>query len=225
MIETGTDVIASHIVWDWNGTLLNDNDAVLAAVNDVCAGFGRPALTLEQWREVYMRPVLKCYEQVLARTFTAAEWAEVDRLYHQRYDQLFSTCALAEGAVDLLKAWRDSGRTQSLLSMWFHNQLVPAVADFGLDDLFQRVDGLRSEVGGDSKAEHLAQHIEAQGLNPASVVLIGDVVDDALAAAEVGTGCILVTTGVMSRTSLVSTGAPVADSLTAALALLPTRSR
>lgn len=223
MIKTELDIAASHIVWDWNGTLLNDNAAVLVAVNDVCAGFGRQALTLDEWRGFYTRPMLKAYERALARSLNAEEWAEIDRLYHQRYDEQFSTCVLAEGVPDLLKVWHASGRTQSLLSMWFHAQLVPAIADFGLTDLFQRVDGLRAEVGGDSKAEHLAHHVEAQGLNPASVVLVGDVVDDALAAAEVGTACILVTTGVMTRQALESTGVPVVDSIAAALDLIPTR--
>jgi len=32
-----TKLRARHVVWDWNGTLLDDNHAVLAAVNTVCA--------------------------------------------------------------------------------------------------------------------------------------------------------------------------------------------
>ncbi|MEV6415293.1 HAD hydrolase-like protein [Kribbella sp. NPDC051718] len=44
-------VKASHIVWDWNGTLLHDNEVVLAAVNDVCAEFGRAPLRWEEWQQ------------------------------------------------------------------------------------------------------------------------------------------------------------------------------
>ncbi|MFB9902501.1 HAD family hydrolase [Allokutzneria oryzae] len=220
MTSLGTALGAKHIVWDWNGTLLNDNDAVLAAVNDVCAGFGRQALTLDEWRGLFSRPLLQCYERVLERPLSLDDWARIDRLYHERYDQLLHTCGLADGVPDLLHEWRDAGRTQSLLSMWFHAQLVPLITEFGLVDLFQRVDGLRTEVGGDSKADHLAHHVEAQRLDPADVVLIGDVVDDAFAAAQVGTRCVLVTTGVMNRASLEATGVPVADSIPEALHLV-----
>ncbi|WP_432938015.1 HAD family hydrolase [Kribbella sp. CA-253562] len=210
----------SHIVWDWNGTLLDDNTAVLAAVNEVCAGFGRPPLTWDEWREVYARPMRLSYEKILGQELTEEDWARVDKLYHERYDLLLHTCGLAPGVPDGLRTWGASGRTQSLLSMWFHAQLVPTIDGFGLTELFQRVDGLQSAVGGGSKAEHLANHLTAQQLDPADVVLIGDVVDDADAARAVGAHCVLVTTGAMSRTALQATGFPVTDSVPDALGTL-----
>ncbi|ADB33469.1 Haloacid dehalogenase domain protein hydrolase [Kribbella flavida DSM 17836] len=212
----------SHIVWDWNGTLLDDNAAVLAAVNEVCAGFGRPPLSWDEWREVYARPMRLSYERILDRELSEDDWAKVDKLYHERYDLLLHTCGLAPGVPDGLHAWSASGRTQSLLSMWFHAQLVPTIDGFGLTELFSRVDGLTTAVGGDSKAEHLARHLTAQDLDPTDVVLIGDVVDDATAAASVGAQCVLVTTGAMSRTALQATGFPVTDSVPDALTLLAT---
>jgi phosphoglycolate phosphatase-like HAD superfamily hydrolase len=122
--------------------------------------------------------------------------------------------------TDALRQWNESGRTQSLLSMWFHTRLTPTIEQFGLTQYFTRIDGLAGEVGGDSKAASLIRHLEAQNLNPADVVLIGDVVDDALAAQSAGSHCILVTTGAMARTALESTGAPVTNSIAEALRLL-----
>ena len=120
----------------------------------------------------------------------------------------------------MLRQWTDSGRTQSLLSMWFHARLTPTVEQFGLTQYFTRIDGLAAEVGGGSKAESLIRHLEAQHLDPAEVVLIGDVVDDAHAAQSAGAHCILVSTGAMTRTALEATGAPVTNSITEALNLL-----
>ncbi len=71
-----------HIVWDWNGTLLDDNDAVVSAVNTVCTAFGRDHIGLEQWRAVFSRPLLQCYERLLERSINAEEWARIDVLYH-----------------------------------------------------------------------------------------------------------------------------------------------
>ncbi|HEY3563206.1 MAG TPA: HAD family hydrolase [Kribbella sp.] len=212
----------SHVVWDWNGTLLNDNHAVLAAVNEVCAGFGRPELSWSEWQAAYARPMRLSYEQVLRRTLDEEEWAQIDKLYHERYDALLHTCELAVGAHDVLRACSTSGRTQSLLSMWFHARLTPTVEQYGLTQYFTRVDGLPGEVGGGSKADSLQRHLSEQQLDPAAVVLIGDVVDDAHAAQAAGTQCVLVTTGAMTRKALQATGAPVTTSITEALQLLDT---
>jgi phosphoglycolate phosphatase-like HAD superfamily hydrolase len=208
------------VVWDWNGTLLDDNHAVLAAVNEVCAGFGRADLTWAEWQAAYARPMRLSYEQILERVLDDEEWTRVDKLYHERYDALLHTCALSIGVSEALQHCVDNGRTQSLLSMWFHSRLTPTVEGFGLTPHFTRVDGLADEVGGGSKAVSLIRHLEFQNLDPAEVVLIGDVVDDADAARAAGTQSILVTTGAMTRSALEATGVPVTDSITEALRLL-----
>ncbi len=208
---------ADHVVWDWNGTLFADNDAVLAAVNRVCADFGHAAVTLEQWRETFSRPIKDCYERMFGRSLTAADWTRIDLVYHAEYRASMDRCGLAAGVPDRLAALR---HTQSLLSMWFHDELVPLVTRLGLGEMFRRVDGLRSAGDGGSKAEHLAEHLEALRLRPRDVVLIGDVADDAEAARHVGAQVVLVATGTSSREVLERTGTPVADSIPEALAYL-----
>jgi phosphoglycolate phosphatase-like HAD superfamily hydrolase len=212
----------SHVVWDWNGTLLLDDDAVLAAVNEVCAAYGAPALTWERWRQVYTRPVRTTYEQILDQVLDDQDWMRVDKIFHDQYDVQLPTSKLAPDVRSQLKEWAATGGTQSLLSMWFHRQLVPLVAEFGLTDLFTRIDGLTAELGGESKIEHLAHHLEAQSLDPADVLVIGDVVDDALAAQAVGAQVVLVSTGAMATSALESVGVPVADSITEALRITGT---
>ncbi len=223
-----------HIVWDWNGTILDDNHAVVTAVNVVCAAFGRAPIDLDTWRATYSRPLRHCYERLLDRDLDEDDWARVDRLYHEAYRDLLPTCGLATGVPEALDSWRGAngipvvgsdgtqtpatGRSQSLLSMWFHDELVPLITEYGLDPLFARVDGLRSEIGGGSKAVHLDKHLGELGVDPDEAVLIGDVLDDAHAAEHVGAHCILLTTGVMNRPALEASGFPVVDSIPEALA-------
>lgn len=214
---SGTTVQIQHIVWDWNGTLLNDNDAVLAAVNGICAEFGRQPVTLGEWRGMFRRPIQASYEELLERELSRDEWAALDRIYHDAYRQLLRTCGLADGVIEALRAWRSTGCSQSLLSMWFHDELVPLITEFGLLEFFTRVDGLQHKVGGGSKAEHLVRHLEATGFEPAEVAVIGDVTDDAEAAARVGAQCVLVSTGMASRRALEATGVSVVDSIPEAL--------
>ncbi|WP_406692190.1 HAD family hydrolase [Saccharopolyspora sp. ID03-671] len=209
-----------HIVWDWNGTLLDDNHAVVSAVNSVCTLFDREHIDIDEWRAIYSRPLRDCYARLLRREITEDDWARVDELYHVAYRELLDSCGMAEGVPNALRDWADTGGTQSLLSMWFHDDLVDLVTARGLHGFFDRMDGLRTAVGGGSKDEHLRAHLKVQELDPAEVVLIGDVLDDAHAAERAGAHCILVTTGVMDRTKLATSGRPVVDSIPQALALL-----
>ncbi|GAB7099480.1 HAD-IA family hydrolase [Thermobifida fusca] len=209
-----------HIVWDWNGTLLDDNHANLAAANHVCEMFGVPPMTLEDWRKIFRRPLVPFYEELLGRPLSDEEWQRLDAAYNSYYQRLLPSCRLADGAVDTLHQWRRAGGTQSLLSMAAHDHLVPVITEFGLVSHFTRVDGRQRTTDADSKAEHLAAHLDAQGIDPATVVLIGDIDDDAHAARMVGAKAVLVATGLMSRERLEATGHPVADSLTEAVQLV-----
>jgi phosphoglycolate phosphatase-like HAD superfamily hydrolase len=121
-----------------------------------------------------------------------------------------------------LADWNRAGGKQSLPSMWFHDQLVPLVIEHGLTGLFTRIDGLRVDVGGESKAGHLAEHLAVQGLAAGDVVVVGDVLDDAVAAAKVGARCVLVSTGMGGREALAASGAPVVDSVSEALRVVVT---
>ena len=200
-----------HIVWDWNGTLLDDNHANLAAVNAVCAQFGRAPVEMDYWRSVFRRPLIPCYEELLGRSFADGEWERAEKIYDSSYLEQLHTCELASGVPDVLHEWAGAGGTQSLLSMASHEHLVPLITERGLNPHFTRVDGRRFETEHDSKAEHLVHHLEHQELDPSRVVLIGDIDDDARAAREAGAQPILVASGLMARERLEATGALVVD--------------
>ncbi|WP_017572259.1 HAD family hydrolase [Nocardiopsis halotolerans] len=210
----------THIVWDWNGTLLNDNHANLAAVNAVCELFGRDPVEMDHWRSVFRRPLIPCYEELLGRAFEDGEWERAEQHYDSSYQQLLSSCELTVGVPDVLHEWARGGGTQSLLSMASHDHLVPLISERGLTAHFTRVDGRRFRTQHDSKAEHLVHHLREQDIDPARVVLIGDIDDDAHAAREAGAHPILVTSGLMSRDRLEATGSLVVDSPVAAVAAL-----
>ncbi|MET9610277.1 HAD hydrolase-like protein [Streptomyces sp. NPDC006512] len=211
---------ADHIVWDWNGTLLHDIDAVIAATNASFAELGFAPITLETYRDLYVVPVPKFYERLMGRLPTDAEWLVMDEAFHRHYWAAADGAGLAEGALELLRGWQADGLTQSLLSLAPHDKLVPLVRTHGIDRHFLRVDG-RTGPSHTSKAVHLVRHMaamEAAGVSADRTVLIGDAVDDALAAAHVGARAILYTGGSHSRASLESAGVPVVDSLAEAVA-------
>ena len=209
----------AHIVWDWNGTLFHDNDAIIGATNAAFVELGLEPITLERYRALYCVPVPRFYERMLGRLPTDAEWQVMDEVFHRYYAEHRVRCRLTEGAAELLAGWRSAGHSQSLLSMYVHEQLVPVVRGYGIERHFTRVDGRTGPSGG-SKAQHMERHLAAMGgVSPDCTVVIGDAVDDAVAAAHVGARAVLYTGGSHSRSSLEEAGVPVVDSLGEAVAL------
>ena len=208
---------AAHIVWDWNGTLFHDNAAIIGATNAAFAELGIEPITLERYRALYCVPVPKFYERLMGRLPTDAEWQIMDETFHRYYAQHRIGCELTEGVPMLLAEWRSAGRSQSILSMYGHDELVPLVRGFGIEPHFIRVDGRTGPSGG-SKAEHMVRHVAALAeVEPARLVVIGDAADDALAARHVGAQAVLYTGGSHSRASLEEVGVPVVDSLAEAV--------
>ncbi|TGB08076.1 HAD family hydrolase [Streptomyces sp. MZ04] len=208
----------AHIVWDWNGTLLHDIHAVIEATNASFAEIGLESITLERYRELYCVPVPKFYERLMGRLPTEAEWHVMDAVFHKHYWARAEGCGLADGAAELLAGRRAEGRTQSLLSLAPHEHLVPIVRSHGIEEHFVRIDG-RMDTSHAGKAERMAAHLAAlEGVADAGrTVVIGDAVDDAVAAAHVGARAVLYTGGSHSRGSLAEAGVPVVDSLAEAV--------
>jgi phosphoglycolate phosphatase-like HAD superfamily hydrolase len=83
----------------------------------------------------------------------------------------------------------------------------------GLGDMMVLVDGNRAG-GGETKAAHLEHHLRALDgvlghLDPGRVLVIGDSLDDARAAREVGVPCVLYDGGSHHREELEAAGVPV----------------
>lgn len=209
----------THLVWDWNGTLLDDNTAVVGATNAAFGEVGLAPITVEQYREMYCIPIPRFYERLMGRLPTDAEWERMDGIFHRHYTEQRDACGLTAGAAELLAGWQLTGRSQSIMSMYRHEELVPVVRGYGIERHFVRVDGRTGPSGG-SKSEYMERHLAAmQGISPQHTVVIGDAVDDAVAAAHAGAQAVLYTGGSHSRASLEKAGVPVVDTLTEAIAL------
>jgi phosphoglycolate phosphatase-like HAD superfamily hydrolase len=202
---------STHLVWDWNGTLLDDIQAVIGATNAAFGEIGLEPITLARYRELYCVPVPVFYERLMGRLPTDAEWAVMDEAFHRHYTERRVGCGLTEGVEELLTQWKLAGRSQSLLSMYGHEELVPVVRGYGIESHFVRVDGRTGPSGG-SKALHMERHLVALAASGAiaaeRTVVIGDAVDDAVAAAHVGARAVLYTGGSHSRASLEAAGVP-----------------
>ncbi|WP_243788820.1 HAD family hydrolase [Saccharopolyspora gloriosae] len=208
-----------HIVWDWNGTLLDDGQAMIDSVAAAFAEAGH-RVTVEDHQRHFTRPIAKFCDRLAGRALAPEELEALLRKFDECYDLALPNLSLAEDARFALAAWTGAGGTQSLLSMCPHEVLLPAVRRAGIESSFRHLQGRTGAVP-DTKAAHIERHLTAlDDPDPREVVLIGDTVDDTAAAAAVGAHCVVYHSGPTALHDLshfADRGVPIATSLSGAV--------
>jgi phosphoglycolate phosphatase-like HAD superfamily hydrolase len=211
-----------HIVWDWNGTVLGDSRALIAATVDAFAACGLPPVTRAAYQRHHTQPITTFYERLAGRTLSENDQRSLDECFRAAYARHRLTVTLTADATDAFSAWAAAGGSQSLLSMYPHEELIPLVTAAGIERHLTRVDGSSGQERA-HKAPHLRRHLHEQGLVPREVAIVGDSLDDARAARECGTRCVLYHPGedaLHAREHFADAGVPVVPTLTAAVRLL-----
>ena len=206
-----------HVIWDWNGTLVDDLEVVVDAVNTSLSAIGEGPIDADDYRDHYTRPVRRFYDRMLGRAVRDSEWAAIDETFHRTYVEHLHRVPLTHDAEEAIAAVAAAGATQSILSMWWHHDLVPEVTRRGLSDIMVRVDG-NTEDAGESKARLLEHHLAVLDAD-VTPVMIGDATDDALAGRTVGIPVILYDGGSHHHEELAGLGVPIAGSLLEAVAI------
>ena len=214
----GSRPAATHIVWDWNGTLFDDFELTARIAGRTMESLGVPGVTGEDIRREFRRPFSEFYASLLGRPVSGAEFEFIRERYESEYaSEVFGLRLQADAgaAMDLVAAQA----SQSLLSMAPDTQLQRLIDHHGIRERFVLVEGSPRTDSDGNKAGRLERHLDAIAEDGAASVVIGDTVDDHEAAVHTGARSVLVTTGSTSRALLEATGAPVVDTLLEAATL------
>ncbi|MFE2110794.1 HAD family hydrolase [Kitasatospora sp. NPDC059463] len=201
------------VIWDWNGTLRNDLTDHVAALNATLPALGRSVpITVETYQALHRMPIRDFYADVLGRVLDDEEWHAADTAFLAELGR--RPVRLQDGARQLMMQLRARGVRQSLLSLAPHERLVAEVGQVGIAGLLERIDG-RPGASVPSKAPAMAAHLQALGplVDPARTLVIGDSVDDAVAAQAVGAVAVLHTSGLHGEARLDTAGVPVVDTI------------
>jgi phosphoglycolate phosphatase len=200
-----------HIIWDWNGTLLDDAWLCVQILNRMLAGRGMKTTTLEQYQIDFDFPVISYYNK-LGFDFKKESFDDIAREYISAYESELSACRLRNGAVDIIKALKAKGFLQSVLSASQKTSLLDALQAFGLKEFFENIAGLDDYYahGKVDIGKKLMKNISVGGKE---VLLVGDTTHDYEVACELGADCVLLPAGHQSKERLQACGAKVYDSL------------
>jgi len=200
----------SHIIWDWNGTLLDDTQACVNAVNKMLADRNLPLLTVARYRDIFGFPVSDFYEKI----GFALENEDWDAMAVEFHDLFLSddSVSLHSDSKRILSALQKSGFRQYILSASKQSILDLMLTEYGLLNFFKKIRGVNN-LYGDSKISVGRELIEEIGVSQEGIVIIGDSLHDHEVAGELNISCILVACGHQSYARLAESGAKVLNSL------------
>lgn len=207
-----------HVIWDWNGTLVDDAWLCVEIVNELLARRGLAPITPCKYSEVFGFP-LRTYYQHVGFDLEREDFATLGDEFNILYSQRLYESRLREGAREVLAALGCNGIEQSLLSASNEVDLEEMVAHYGLRSHFAAVAGVDNGLG-EGKIERGHRHLAELNYRADEVLLVGDTLHDIEVAAALGVHCLLLPSGHQSRCRLELGKCTVVDGLFTVAALL-----
>ncbi|MCY1720421.1 HAD hydrolase-like protein [Prolixibacteraceae bacterium Z1-6] len=199
------------IIWDWNGTLLNDLDFCISTINKLLKKRKLELVTHESYKAVFSFPV-KDYYEAIGFDFSKEDFAIPAREFIDLYDAGVKNCLLHSSATEVLSYFKEKGIRQFVLSAMQQEMLNETLKQQGIFDYFEGVAGLNDHYAV-SKIERGEQLISQFNINKEKATIIGDTIHDFEVAQQLGTDCILIADGHQSAERLQSTGIHVISDL------------
>ena len=201
-----------YIMWDWNGTLINDVDVNFEILNKLLSSRNLPEFdSVDKYRNMFGFPIIDFYEKA-GFDLVKERYEDIAREYSHLYDDFFPTVELYENSEDVLRFFFNEGISQLIVSASQQRLLTHQVMLHGIDHYFDDILGM-SDIYGKGKVSVARHWMASEGVMGRNVLFIGDTVHDKEVADSIGCDCVLVANGHNSKELLLSTGAVVVESI------------
>jgi phosphoglycolate phosphatase len=200
------------VIWDWNGTLLDDTATCYQIANEMRIERGMSAMpSIDDYRAVFGFPVIEYYQR-MGYSFDVEPFEAISHQFHAMYAERMVACPLQPCATDALQAVLDRGARQVILSASGQQLLDEQVEMFSLGTYFDRVIG-NSDSFAHGKADYARTFLLTSGVSPERALFVGDTDHDFEIAESLGCNCALLVPGHQTREHLAGLGAQLIDSL------------
>ncbi len=187
------------ILFDWNGTLLDDVEYGITIVNKLCHKYSVPTMSPEFYLKHFGFPLLDFYKKIgfdlspnspysfdqLAQTFM--------ELYHADLD----TVTLHSDVENVLGHLYDR-YSLGIISAYKQDRLDIAVKEYGLSSFFKCIYGIADDRAA-SKSDSLKTMLLSHSIPPEKTLIVGDTLHDYEVAQENGIDCVLIEAGHQSK--------------------------
>ncbi len=200
----------THIIWDFNGTILNDVHVGIKSVNTLLAKRGLKIIdSVDYYHEKFVFPIIEYYKN-LGFDFNAESYDTLAHEWVAEYLKNSGEAFVYAGVTDTMRSLKEMGYKQIILSATEKSMLTKQIGELGISEYIDEVLGCgdiyaygKTEIAASWKAE-----------NPTAVALmVGDTLHDSQTAAAVGFDCLLVCGGHQSRAVLEDAGVEVIENI------------
>lgn len=183
----------STIIWDWNGTLLNDRDISLEVEAELFPRYGIKPPTREQRDALFCMPIEKYYDRI-GFDLKKYSFAEISEVWLGIYEQKVLEARLFEGVRETLTAVRHDNKRQFILSAAPEDHLLSATTKHDIHHFFDAIYGL-ADAQAATKVHRGHDLMREQNIEAKNAILIGDTTHDFEVAEALGIEVLLVADG------------------------------
>ncbi len=206
------------VLWDWNGTMLDDTDICIQAMNMLLKKRDINLLCKEKYREVFDFPVKDYYSRI-GFNFDIEPFEIPAIEFIEEYKRLLPKANLFEDVIETLGYFKKNGFRQFIVSAMEKNALIQSVSNRGIYDFFDEVCGTSDDYAF-GKFHLFEELIENQKISKSKAIIIGDTLHDFEIANKIGIDVVLIASGHQSNKRLKNTENVVLSSLSELLKVL-----
>ncbi len=199
------------IIWDWNGTLLNDVDICIDVINELLVSRNHMPLNRDRYREIFTFPVRDYYTKA-GFDFSNEPFDKIAIEFIKFYHEKLNKASIFPEVIHVLRSFKENGYRQYMLSAMEHESLVWSVKEQGIYDYFHGISGIHDHFA-ESKLDMAKKFVKEIIINKDQCCLIGDTIHDYEVANELGIRCLQVANGHQSFERLNTTGCRVVTDL------------
>ena len=200
-----------HIIWDWNGTLVNDAWLFVELMNEELTERNLPLINIQKYRQHFTFPVKNYYEN-LGFDFKKENFQEVGYNFIQKYKCRKHEPVLFDETIEVLTHISERGISQSVISAQENQLLQESIKYYNITNFFESIIGL-DHYYADSKIK-IAQTNKTQlTYDDGDIMMVGDTIHDHEVALSLNVPCILFANGHYSKQRLQQTNCIIIDSL------------
>ena len=189
-----------EIVWDWNGTLINDTSLCVDILNKILFLHDQPSISIEYYRNNFSFPVSAFYK-IISLPSSGKKFDDVSLTFISEYRLKWKECNLQPGVLQILKLIKQLGLRQSILSAGNQSDVEVFLDHFKLESFFNQVFGT-DNIKAEGKIELGKKFITDSNLRPDEILLVGDTAHDLHVANEIGCSVLLFNQGHNSNNQL-----------------------
>ncbi len=208
------------VIWDWNGTLLNDVNLSCELLNRLLKNNGYKEYGgINEYKKVFGFPI-KTYYQNAGFNFETHSFEDLAQQYMDMFKQDHLSCELHENSQNVLSALQKKSVRQVILSASPVDMLLMQTEHWNVKQYFDKILGL-SDIYAKGKVDIAKQWLVSEKPNLENAIMVGDTVHDAEVAKTLGVKCVLFSGGHQNYERLNKTGAAIIDDLKQVLDFIP----